>query len=244
MASIIEAFDSTIKENLAVIKIFLWALPVTACVSMQKTFMGNLLALVTAILLVGCVTTISHNIIKKEGKLIPGINVLQYGLTGVITIAVMLPFVLLGAGVNMLITSLVKVPSPVWSLTIQVLSLLLAASCVLASYVVYVRRLNPIEAFNLKKYFIGFGEVFLSFSYLVIKLAVCSVVLIGFFMYLFSMFLGFENVIWIYVLAAFFVFYSFIAANYMAQVSEELFTFIEKAEEEKREKEAIAKLGE
>lgn len=242
MASIIEAFDSTIKEAFAGIKILIWAVPVAYCYSMFNTFMGQLVASITAVLFIGYLATISNNVIKKEDKILPGMNFLRYGLNGIIGTVVLLPFILLGWGVEYLISNFVKIPDPVWNLTFQVLGVFLSISCVLASYVIYVRRLNPMDAYNMKKYFIGFGEVFMSFSYLTIKLTLWSLVIIGFLVYLFSLFVGFQNIIWTYLMCAFFVFYCVLGANYMAQTSEEIFTFIEKKEQEKKEKEAIDKM--
>ncbi len=243
MASIIEAFDSTIKESFAGIKVLVWAVPVCMGYSMFNSALGNIIAIVTAVLFFGYLVQCSHNIIIKEDRILPGFNVLQYGLVGLIAMLVLLPYIGVGGIVAYSLLTFVKIPSPVWNQTFQIISVLLSVSVVLASYVVYARRLNPLEAFNMRKYFIGFFETFMSFSYLLVKLALWSVVIVGFLAYLFSLFVGFQNIIWTYIVCVISVFYCILGANYMAQVSDEIFTFVEKKDEENREKERIKSMG-
>ena len=95
----------------------------------------------------------------------------------------------------------------------------------------------------MKKYFTGFWEVFLSASFLLVKLALWSIIVIGFIYYLFSMFVGFSNWFWYYILSSVFIFYLILSANYLAQISEEIYTFPEKEEAKKKEQAAMSKLG-
>lgn len=243
MASIIEAFDSTVRESFAGIKILVWALPVCIGYSMYNTAFGSIVAIVTGVLFLGFLTESCNNIIIKEDKILPGVNILKYGITGLLALLVMLPYIGLGALVGYLLLTYVNIPSPVWNQTFQIISVLFSISIVLASYIVYIRRLNPLEAYNLRKYFIGFFETFMSFSYLIVKLALWSVVIIGLLAYLFSLFVGFQNIIWSYIMCAVSVFYMVLSANYMAQISEEVFTFVEKKDEENKEKERIKQMG-
>lgn len=243
MASIIEAFDSTIKEAFAGLKVLIWAVPVCFAVSAWQSSMGSIVGIVTAVLFVGYLTTICNNIIIKTDRILPGINVFQYGLVGLIAVLIMIPYGIVAYFVWNLVNN-ISIPDPVWGLTVKVLGAFLALSFILSAFVLYIRRLNPIEAYNLRKYFIGFGEVFMSFSYLIVKLVLWSLVIIGFLVYLFSLFVGFENVLWTYLMCAVGVFYCILGANYMAQTSEEIFTFLEKKENEQKQQKAIDKMTE
>jgi len=244
MASIIEAFDSTVKEAFAGVKVLVWALPVCIGYSFFKSGSGISFVFnaVLALLLIGYLTEISNNIIIKKDRILPGINVVSYAFHGLLTIAVMLPYAALSWLVWFLIDTYINIPDEVWGLTVKVIGAFLALSFTLTAFAMYTRKLNPLEAFNLKKYFMGFGEVFVSFSYLIVKLAAWSVLIIGFLMYVFSLFIGFDNVIWQYIMCAIVVFYLFLGANYIAQTSEEVYTFIEKEENEKKAKQAISKM--
>ncbi len=244
MAGIIEAFDSSVKEAFAGIKILVWGVPVciTASLFMTNPTMAYIIGTITAVIFIGFLTQSCNNVITKKDKILPGLNILSYSLVGIVTVITMSPFALLAGLVEYAVLNFINMPSPVWDLTFKIVGSFLAISVILASYVIYIRRLNPIEAYNMRKYFIGFGEVFLSFSYLIVKLTLWSCVIIGFLVYLFSLFIGFQNVIWTYILSSVFVLYFVLGANYVAQISEEVFTFVEKKDNEKKENEIIEKM--
>lgn len=244
MASIIEAFDSTAKEAFAGIKILVWAIPFCAAYSMGKSnpALSITIWIISSILFLGFLTESANNLIKRSGAILPGVNILKFGYIGLITSMVMAPYIAVSYFIMVLFDNFVKIPDPVWQQTAQIICLFLAIAFTLSSYVIYIRRLNPFDAYNMKKYFLGFGEVFLTFSYLLVKLALISLLVIGFLAYVFSLFVGFQNVIWDYLITATIVFYLIVAANYLAQISEEQFLFIEKKEKEAKEKEAINKL--
>lgn len=244
MASIKEAFDITLREAFGGLKVCVWAFPLAICYSLlaSNSGFGYILTFVVAVIFIGYLTESEHNVIKKDCKILPGINILSYGLIGLLTVLVMIPFTLLGWGVWYLVDAFVKIPSPIWQQTAQIIGIFLAISVVLTAHTLFIRRLNPLELLNVKKYFIGFGEVFLSFSFLVIKLAFWAVLFVGFAVYLFTMFVGLENIIWRFFICAYVVLNLFVGANYMAQLSEEIYVFIEKDETKKREQAAIERL--
>ncbi len=244
MASIIEAVDNTVKEAFAGIKVLVWAVPFCAAYSMNKSnpALSITIWIIASILFLGFLTESANNVIKRSGTILPGVNILKFGYIGLITSLVMAPYIAVSYFVMVLFNSFVKIPDPVWQQTAQIICLFLAITFTLASYVIYIRRLNPFDAYNMKKYFIGFGEVFLTFSFLIVKLALVSLVIIGFLAYVFSLFVGFQNVIWDYLITSVIVLYLVLAANYLAQISDEQFVFMEKKEAEAKEKSAINKL--
>lgn len=244
MASIIEAFDNTVKEAFAGIKILVWAVPFCAAYSMEKSnpALSITIWVIASVLFLGFLTESANNVVKRSGTILPGVNVLKFGYIGLITSLVMAPYIAISYFIMVLFNNFVKIPDPVWQQTAQIICLFFALAFTLSSYVVYIRRLNPFDAYNMKKYVIGFWEVFLTFSYLIVKLALVSLLVIGFLAYVFSLFVGFQNVIWDYLITATIVFYLVIAANYLAQISEEQFIFIEKKEAEAKEKAAMSRL--
>lgn len=120
MASIVEAFDSTIKEAFAGLKVLIWAVPVCFAVSAWQSFLGSMVGVITAILFVGYLTTICNNIIIKTDRILPGINVLKYGLVGLIAVIVMIPYGIVAYFVWNLVNN-ISIPDPVWGLTVKVL---------------------------------------------------------------------------------------------------------------------------
>ncbi len=244
MASIVEAFDSTAKEAFSGIKVLVWAIPVCICYGFFKSgsSFGYILSAILSVLFIGYLTEASNNIITKKDRILPGFNALKYAFLGIVTVATMLPYIAISWLVWYLIDTYLIIPSEVWNLTFRVIGAFLAIAFTLTGHSLYIRRLNPLEAFNMRKYSLGYGDVFMSFSYLIVKLGVWSLFILGFLTYLFSLFIGFDNVIWQYLICAFLVFYSFLGMNYMAQTSEEVYTFVEKEEKEKKEKELVDKI--
>ncbi len=240
MASIVEAFDSTMKEAFTGLKIFLWSIPVCIAFNSGNIF-GVFFIPVLVVLMTGFCVLLAHNTIAKEPSIVPGCNFIKMAYAGIFSLLFMAPYALLGAAVYFGLT-IVKIPSPVWNTTFQIVVLLFAAALPLTACAIYVRRLNIMEIFNFKKYSIGLWEVFISFSYLLVKLVLTSAVVVGFLYYLFSLFVGFDNWFWTYLLSSVTVFYLIISANYLAQISEEIYTFPEKKEKEEEERQRISRM--
>ncbi len=234
MASIVEAFDSTMRETFTGIKIFLWAIPV--CLAYTFGTIGKAILIpILSVFLIGFAVLLAHNVIAKTSTIVPGINLIKIGIVGVMSILCMAPYAIIGGLIYWLL-SLITIPSEVWNTTYHIIAILFTASLPLTACVIYVRRLNILEIFNPKKYFLGFWEVFISTSFLLVKLALWSIIVIGFIYYLFSIFVGFSNWFWYYILSCVFIFYIILSANYLAQISEEIYTFPEKEEAQKKEK--------
>lgn len=245
MASIIEGVNGIVKESFLGLKVLVWAslLCISAGMIQSPSLVGYIITAVIAVLFIGYLAQLSHNVIDITDTMLPGLNVLKLGTVGITTLAVLLPYVGLGMLVSILCLPLTaKIQSPVLSLTAQIMIYLLAISCIVSSYVLFIRRLNPFESFNLKKYFIGFFSVFISYSYLLIKgiLLSCGILLL--LAYYFYLSVGFQNMIWTFTMCILSVFILFIIANYMAQISEEIYGIIEKEEKERRERKAAANL--
>ena len=241
MASILEACDNTIKEPFAGIKVFLWAIPVCMFFTSGANMLHQSIGFLGLILFLGLCVTSSNNIITKKSVLIPGINFFSMGLNSLLALLAILPYALI-AWLAYWAASFIQIPYPILHDTVHILLNLLIATIPLSALAIFVRRLNPIEVLNIKKFFFAFGEVFLSMSYFVVKLALFSLIVVGFMVYIFSLFIGFENSLWTYLLCALSVFYAIVGANYFAQVSDEIFIFPEKEEAKAKEHAEIQRI--
>ncbi len=240
MASIKEAYDSTMKEAFAGIKVFLWAIPLYIGMSGESIF-SKLIGIVAAILLFGLCITLANNVVTKKPTIVPGVNFIEMLINAGLAILCSIPYALVGYLVYWGFT-FIQVPSPTWNDTIHILGGLLAAAFPLSALAIFVRRKNPFEVLDFKKISYGYGEVFLDSSYFVVKLTIVSIFTIGFLIYIFYLFIGFQNSLWTYLMSAVAVFYAFLGANYLAQISEEIYTFPENEANKKREKEEIDKI--
>lgn len=241
MASIIEACDNTIKEPFAGIKIFLWAIPVCMFFAGGANMLCQSIGLLGLFLFIGLCVTTSNNIITKQSVLVPGINFVKISLNALLALIAMLPYGLI-AWFAYWAASFIQIPYPILNDTLHIILDLLIATIPLSALAILVRRMNPLEVLNIKKYLYGFGEIFLSMSYFLVRLALFSAVVVGFLVYIFSLFIGFENSLWTYLLSALGVFYAIIGANFFAQVSDEIYIFPEKEEDKAREQAEIQKI--
>lgn len=234
MASIIEAYDSTMKEAFTGIKIFLWAIPLSIAFS-SANFVNVLIAVVVCYLLIGFTVTLAHNTISKSQVVVPSVDFVKMAINGIIGLLAMLPYAAIGAIIFWGYSSFVHIPSPVWDTTLKIVVGLFALSFPLTSLCILVRRLNILEVFNIKKFCLGIFEVFLSYSFFMVRAGLALSLVIGFLIYLFTLFIGFANSFWTYILACTAMLAIVLTANAIAQISDDVYTFIEKEEEKKRE---------
>ena len=234
MASIIEAYDSTMKEAFTGIKIFLWAIPLSMALT-PTNLVNMLIALVVGYLLIGFVVTLAHNVVSKASVIVPGVNFIKMAINGLLGLLAMLPSAAIGALIYWACSAFVHIPSPVWDTTFKIVIGLFALSLPLTSLCILVRRMNILEIFNIKKFCYGCCEVFLSYSFFMIRASLVLSIAIGFLMYLFTLFIGFTNSFWTYILACIAMLVIVLSSNAIAQISDDIYTFVEKEEEKKRE---------
>ena len=228
MASLVDAFDITIKEALAGVKILLWAMPLTY-ISLNTGPSKNILAVIFAFFVIGLVVTMMHNIIKKNSVVVPGLNFVTILMNGFAGVVAMAPYVLLSYLIYYA-SGFISIPSSLWDTTLKITIYSFALSLPFTALCIVSRRLNPLEAFNVKKFVFGVWEVFLSYTTFCIKLLVCMIIVLGFIVYLFELFIGFKNAMWNYLVSSCVMFFIFLFSNALAQISEEIYTFPEKEE--------------
>ena len=86
MASIKEAYDSTIGESFTGLKLLLWAIPLSYCrdivASGHYDFISGCVVAVFAVLLLGFLAESANNASIKKEVLIPGLIFCQWLITG------------------------------------------------------------------------------------------------------------------------------------------------------------------
>ena len=255
-ASIKEAFDSTLKEAFAGIKLMIWAIPITMglCSIYMGGFLGTvggtILTAISAFLFFGLCVTSAHNVIIKKDTIIPSVNFIEMLINGVMAFVAVAPFSI----VTYLLSLCITIPfanygeqlmeHPVLTFTAIELIGFLIASIPITALAMFVRRLNILEVFNLKKFFYAMGEVFLAYTTYTFRFVFFALLIFGFIVYLFYLFIGFENSFWVYLVVLISITYFLFLFNAIAQISDDIFTFIEKDEDKKREEDKIKKLVE
>lgn len=235
MASIKEAFDSTIGESFTGLKLLLWAIPLTYCRDVISSgglsFIATCILGAFSLLFIGFLAESAYNAIDKKPVIVPGFNILTMALNGFKTIFALGIYVAIAYFGATIANSYINLGEhKVWQDTIQVLIWFLFLSLPVSALMVYARKLDLFDAFNLKKIFQVMGDTFLMFSYLVIKLFLLSLIVIGFISYMFWLFVGLENGLINFIWSIAILYNLIIGVNYIAQFSEEQFTVIEKQE--------------
>lgn len=232
MASIKEAYDSTIGESFTGLKLLFWALPLTYCRDVIShgglTFISTCIVLVFFVLLIGFLAESANNALEKRPILIPGINILKMGIDGIKTILGLGLYAAIAYFGTTIANSYINLESKVLTDTIQVMIFLLFIAIPVSAFAVFTRKMDLFDAFNLKKIINALGDAFLMFAYLLIKLGIFTLIVIGFISYLFYLFVGFDNYLINFIWSVTIMYNLVIGTNYIAQFSEEQFSFLEK----------------
>lgn len=233
MASLKEAYNSTIGESFTGLKLLIWAIPLYICRALYMENNSVLLTLfggVFGLLLIGFLTESAFNAIDKKPELVPGINLLSMAWTGIKTIIAMGIPIGVAYFLGTLIISFINIPDPSWKMTADIFVWFFVSALPVSTYIVFIRRLNVFDVLNIKKVFIAYGDSFMTFSYLIVKLYIFAIIIIGFITYMFWLFVGLDNALINFIWCIAVMYNLVIAANYLAQLSEEVFAFREKEE--------------
>lgn len=236
MASLKEAYDSTIGESFTGLKLLLWSIPLYIC---RALYLENNTALLTifgsifGLLLIGFLSESAFNAIDKRPELVPGINLISMAYNGFKTILALGVPLFLAYFLGNLINGFINIPDTTWNMTAHIFVWFFMSALPVSAYIVFIRRLNVFESFNIKKILIAYGDSFMTFSYLIVELYLIALIVIGFITYMFWLFVGLDNGLINFIWCIAVMYNLTIAANYLAQLSEEVFAFREK-EEQKR----------
>lgn len=233
MASIKEAYDSTIGENFTGLKLLLWAIPMGYCrnllVDGTSGFMGTIIISVFFLLLLGFLAESANNACEKKPELVPGINIFSMALNGIKSmVALSVYFAIAFFGTQIACNYINLGEHTVLDMSLKILIGLLFYSIPVSGFAIYCRKLDIFEAYNIKKLLFILGETFMMFSYLIIKLGLLTAVVVGFITYLFWLFVGLDNYLINYIWAITIMYNLVIGTNYIAQFSEEFMTLYEK----------------
>ncbi len=236
MASIKDAYQSTIGESFTGLKLILWSIPLFWFRELIMADKPNLALISTLgvaflIFIYGFLIEISYNTIAKNPEIVPGANFLSMGFNGflgIIATGIYIAICYFGANFA---CRFVKTGEAALDMTIEIMIWFLFLGFAFAGYIIFIRRLNVFEAYNPVKFIKAYPEAFLSGAYLIVKLVLINALVVGFISYLFWLFLGFDNYLIKFIWCITIMYNLTISANYLAQLSEEIFAFEERLNE-------------
>ena len=226
MASVVDAFNEALSEDLAFVKIGVYSIPVYFCAKFflvgkigEIAFLGTL----TTVLLLGLLTQGINNVRMNRREILT-LNPLNLLHSLIKTFLAVTPQLLIFGTIGYLIVTFVKIPIdlPHVPLIFQIIVWSIISSIIMTSYLSFAKYLKVIQAFNYKVVGESCIDVLISFLFFLPQLIIANGILIGPVAYLFFFFhLPFTH--WGFVLyCSFAVIVNIsILANYLAQASYE-----------------------
>ena len=236
MASIKEAYDSTIGENFTGLKLLLWAIPLSYCRDViaggNYSFVSSCICFIFCLLLLGFLAESAFNAYEKKTVLVPGLNFVSMSINGIKTIfALGLYYIIAVLAASYLCGFIhIEADHPVLDMSAKIIIWLLFIALPVSGFMMFLRKLSLFDAYNLKRVFQVMGDTFFMFSFLIVKLGLLSALVIGFISYLFWLFVGFDNYLINFIWSIAILYNLLIGVNYIAQFSEEVIYQLEKQE--------------
>lgn len=226
MASVVDAFNEALSEDLSFLKFAIYSIPVYFC---AKFFLVGQMGMfyfygaITAILLLGLLTQGINNVRMNRNEILT-LNPLKLLNSIIRTFLAVIPQLIVWGIVGALVVKHVKIPIdlPHVPLIFQIIVWSIIFSIVVTSYMSFSKYLKIQQAFNYKVIGESCIDVLISFLFFVPQLIIANGILIGPVAYLFFFFhLPFNHWGFILYCSLVFVVNISILANFMAQASYE-----------------------
>lgn len=228
MASIIDSFRDTFSDKLSLFKIAIFALPVYITYGLYINSKGDFsgfwwMASVTFILLFGLMSRVAYNVINDKETVLPSLNpipLLKSSFKGLIAISV--PAVISCFAANYF-CSLINF-APWLDTTMKVLIWAVAASVILTSFLMFVKKESIKDAYDFKIIFEEAGDFIWVILIFLIQLVVVNIPTVAFIGYVILILFGFGWLFDAYVSLAF-VFNIAVIGHYLGQVQFEVLEY-------------------
>jgi len=227
MASLTDAFNDAFGEDMAMVKIIVYAIPVSVCANLflEKSFVaGYLFAIPTLILLA---TLMSNGIcsIRSNKREILTFNIVSLVSVAIKMIIAVLPILCLMTFIGYCIVTFVKFPFdiPNFTLIFNCIVWLIVFSVIFTSYLAFSKTLNIFEAYNIKVISESSMDVCINLLFLIPQLLIANGILIGAVWYLFFVFkLPLSSMLFVFYCSCVAMLNLSALSSYFAQASYEL----------------------
>ena len=226
MASIVDAFNEALTEDLAYVKIIAFSIPVNYVINLYmvgKTSQFELFGTIVGVLLLGLLSQGINNVRMNRREILT-LNPLSYIKALGKTLLVLVPqvFVFGLIGKNLIDKVQIPIDLPHVPLIFAIIVWSIIFSIVLTSYMSFAKYLKVAQGYNFKVILESCIDVLISFLFFIPQLLLANIVLIGPVAYLFSFFnLPFTHFLFITYCSMVFIVNISILANYLAQAAYE-----------------------
>lgn len=226
MASIVDAFNEALSEDMAYVKIVIFAIPVWFVANffiVGKMSLFYFYEAIVGILILGLLTQGINNV-RMNKKEILTLNPMRLAVALVKTVAVVVPHLIVYGIIGSMIVKHVHIPIelPHVPLIFAIIVWSIIFSIIMTSYLSFAKYLKVIQGYNYKVIGESCIDVLVSFLFFIPQLVLADVVLIGPVAYLFFFFqVPFTHWGFVFYCSAVLIINVSILANYMAQASYE-----------------------
>lgn len=226
MASVKDAFEDTLSDNLSVLKIILFAIPLYYSYYLFTTYKDNTtlfwwVAGITFMLLFGFIIKCTTNVMQGKDYILPSFNIFSIfwaAFKGLLAIG---PTIALNTWLATLITSKVSLSVEWVDIAFKCIIWGIFISIILTGFVLYTKRQKISDAYNFKIISDSSINILIAVLFMVPILAIFNLFTVGFISYVIWVFLGLESQILMFFWCVAIVFNLSVIGDYLAQVEYE-----------------------
>lgn len=226
MASIKDALEESLTDDFAIIKYFLFAIPVFICY--QLFSQGNMglfyfLGFFTLLMLVSILIQCINNVRNGKNYVLPTFNIIAFGVTAFKALFAVGPIIGIGLWLGSLIAG-IKIPIPLANIQLiyAIIVWLIMGSIMVTSIILYAKTEHIKDAYNLSLISNTCIDILVSILFFIPQLILVNGIIVGTIAYLFAIFLSLENPIFVYICSMALIMNIAITGNYFAQIDYEL----------------------
>lgn len=225
MASIKDAVEESFSDNHAIVKYFLFAIPVYITYHLYETgntgFFFMLMAAFTFLMLIGILVICTTNVRHNKNQILPGLNLFHIFKESLHCLLAIGPAILINTWLASFITSKFTLPSPGVDLTFKILIWCVFMAVIFTAYLLYVKDKKIKDAYNLKA-ISDFGtDIMIAVIFMIPLVALSNAIFAGSITYIFWLFFGVPNPILTFIWSMFVIQNLSVIGNYMAQIAME-----------------------
>lgn len=225
MASIKDAVEESFSDNHAFIKYFLFAIPLYITYVLYESdntgFIFWLFAIFTFLLMLGTLTICTTNVRHNKNQIFPGLNIFKIISQALRTLMAIGPTMLVNLWLASFITSKFTLPNPGVDTAFKIIIWCVFSSVIFTGYLLYVKDLKIKDAYNLKAISDYGADIMMAVIFMIPLVLLSNAIFLGSITYIFVLFFGIPNPVWLFI-CAMFVFQNIsVIGNYLAQIAME-----------------------
>lgn len=224
MASIIDAYRETFSDNFSFFKLATFAVPVYFCYSLFKSskddFSGFIfLTVITIFFLFGFLIKTTSGVLNEANSVLPSMNPLKLAFSAIKGIVAIGPITLITLFLTNYVCSFINII--MWfDILLKVILWLVAASVIVTSFLMFVKKEKIKDAYNIKLLFDKAGDLIIKLLVFIIQIVLVNLIAVGFFAYTLIVLFGLGPILDAF-LAYSLVFNVGVIGHYLAQLQYE-----------------------